>query len=150
MDLTCPPSKAEREEKQDGEKQREKNKVLGWIRPEQCESEVAVGFGKSSSVFSSSILAGCISIKERKRCLQGVSGVWWLVIHQFTIGHKGGGDCSYFWLGRLWLMEPAFVSGVEQFVNKVMHSVVIHGHNVTIKDYSLTVIGWLSSTKMAS
>ena len=42
-------------------------------------------------------------------------------------------------------MEPAFVSGVEQFVNKVMHSVVIHGHSVRIKDYSLTAIGPLTS-----
>lgn len=48
--------------------------------------------------------------------------------------------CNYFWSGGLWLMEPAFVSGVEQFVNKVMHSLVIHSHSVRIKDYSLTAI----------
>ena len=35
-------------------------------------------------------------------------------------------------------MEPALVSGVEQFVNKVMHSAVIHGHHVGVKYYSLT------------
>lgn len=28
-----------------------------------------------------------------------------------------------------------FVSGVEQFINKVMNSVVIHDHNVTIPNY---------------
>lgn len=28
-----------------------------------------------------------------------------------------------------------FVSGVEQFINKVMNSAVIHDHNVTIPNY---------------
>lgn len=44
-------------------------------------------------------------------------------------------------------MDPAFVSGVEPFVNKVVHSVVIHGHNVRIKDYSLTAIRRLTGRK---
>lgn len=44
-------------------------------------------------------------------------------------------------------MEPAFVSGVEQFVNKVMHSVVIHGRSVRIKNYSLTAIRPLTSSE---
>lgn len=142
----------EKREKQDREREarKERNKVPCWIRPEQCESEPAAGFGKSSSVFFSSILAGCISIKENKRRLQGVSGGWWLVIHQYTIGHRGGGaECSYLWSARLWLMESAFVSGVGQLVNKATLRVVKHGHSVGIKEYLLILLGWLTSNMVS-
>lgn len=56
-----------------------------------------------------------------------------------------GGVCVQLFL--VWLMEPASVSGVDQFVNKVMHSVVIHDRSVRIKDHSLTVMGPLTSSE---
>lgn len=140
MDLTCPPSKAERQEKQDAERQRERNKVPGSTRPVQSESKVAVGFGEIILRF---LLINLSRLHFHNRgtgngALGGSAKYDGLLFIGKQSNVKDERGRSYFWSSRLWLMEPVFVSAVKQFFNKVMHCVVIRGHSV--RHYSLREI----------